>query len=115
MRRWKCGLVAAAVALALALSASAAKADIPLGIRIQDTPSGVVVTDVAPGGIADRCMPRLRPGAHIVTVNGGPVISAEQFRRVVECSTFVGFEFVDCTGELRWARAWSERMRCCGP
>jgi hypothetical protein len=115
MRPWKHVLVTGAVALGLAFSVSAAKAEVPLGICIQDTPNGVVVTDVVAGDIADRCMPRLRQGARIVTVNGDPVISAEQFRRVVECSTFVRFEFVDCTGELRWARAWSGRMRFCGP
>ena len=112
MRAWKNVLVAGAVALALALSASAAKASIPLGIVILDTPTGVVVTNVLPGRIADRCMPRLRRGAQIITVNGDPVTSAEQFRRVVESSNFVKFQFVDATGELRWAIAWSgERIQ----
>ena len=107
MKAWKTVVVAGVIALALGLSPSAAKAQIPLGIVIQDTPTGVVVTGVFQGGIADRCMPRLRAGARIVTVNGDPVTSAEQFRLIVESSNFVKFEFVDATGELRWARAWS--------
>jgi S1-C subfamily serine protease len=107
MKVWKTVVVAGAVALALTLSPSVAKAQIPLGIVVQNTPTGVVVTDVFQGGIAGRCMPRLRPGARIVTVNGGPVTSAEKFRLIVESSNFVRFEFVDATGELRWARAWS--------
>ena len=117
MKVWKAGVVAGAIALVLALSPSAAKAQIPLGIVVRDTPTGVVVTDVFERGIADRCMPRLRPGARIVTVNGDPVTSAEQFRLIVESSTFVRFQFVDATGELRWARAWSSgRIPLnCGP
>jgi S1-C subfamily serine protease len=107
MKVWKTAVVAGAIALALTLSPSVAKAQIPLGIVVQETPTGVVVTDVFQGGIADRCMPRLRPGARIVTVNGDPVTSAEQFRLIVESSTFVRFQFVDVRGELRWARAWS--------
>jgi len=100
-------LVAGAVALVLTLSASAAKASIPLGIVVVETPTGLVVTDVVQGGIADRCMPRLRRGARIVAVNGDRVTSAEQFQRVLESSDFVKFQFVDPTKELRWARAWS--------
>jgi S1-C subfamily serine protease len=100
-------VVVGVVALALALSVSAAKADIPLGIAIQDTSIGVIVTDVFQGGIADRCMPRLRPGARLVTVNGNRVTSAKEFRRIAACSDLMGFEFIDATGELRWARAWS--------
>ena len=107
MKAWKAGVVAGAIALALTLSPSVAKAQIPLGIVVQNTPTGVVVTDVFERGIADRCMPRLRPGTRIVTVNGDPVKSAEQFRLIVESSNYVRFEFVDATGELRWARAWS--------
>ncbi len=107
MRGWKNVLVTGVVALAISLSASAARPGIPLGIFIQDTTKGVFVTDVNKGGIADRCMPRLRQGAHIVTVNGSPITSAEQFRRVIESSNFVKFEFIDASGELRWARAWS--------
>ncbi len=100
-------VVVGIAALALTLSVRAARADIPLGIVIQDTPTGVVVTNVYQCGIADRCMPRLRPGARVVTVNGDPVASAESFRQIVACSDFVRFEFIDGTGELRWARAWS--------
>jgi S1-C subfamily serine protease len=108
MRAWKRLVVAGAIALAITLSSvRSARADIPLGIVIQDTPAGVVVTDVVIGGIADRCMPRLRPGARIVTVNGSPVTSAEGYRQIVACSDFVRFEFIDATGELRWARAWN--------
>jgi S1-C subfamily serine protease len=115
MKDRKTVVVVGVIALALALSVRAARADIPLGIAIQDTPAGAVVTDVFPGGIADRCMPRLRPGARIVTVNGNQVTSAEEFRQIVACSDFVRFEFIDASGELRWARAWSgERvlLRC---
>jgi S1-C subfamily serine protease len=107
MRTWKNVLVVGVVVLALALSTSAARADIPLGIFVAETPNGIVVTDVIQGGIADRCMPRLRRGARIVTVNGDPIKSAEQFQRILEASDFVRFQFVDPTGELRWARAWS--------
>jgi len=97
------------VALIFAFTGSMAKADgIPLGIVISDSPTnGIEVTDVLPGGIAERCMPRLRPGARIVTLNGLPVRSAEDFKRVIECSDFVRFEFVDPKGNFRWARAWS--------
>jgi len=112
-KAWKSVVLVGVVALAL--SVSMARADIPLGVAIQDTPTGVIVTDVFQGGIAERCMPRLRPGARIVTVNGHQVSSAEGFRRIVACSDFVRFEFVDATGELRWARAWSGRrvlLRC---
>ena len=112
MSIWKNGLVAGAVALAITLSGGAARADgIPLGISTLDTPKGVEVTGVVPGGIADRDMPRLRPGAHIITVNGAPVTSAEQFRQVLQSSNFVRFQFVDPTGELRWANAWSGGRR----
>jgi S1-C subfamily serine protease len=104
---WKRVVVVGIVALALALSVSAARADVPLGIAIQDTPNGVIVTEVYQGGIADRCMPRLRPGVRIVTVNGHPLGSAEEFRNIVVCSDYVRFQFIDATGELRWARAWS--------
>jgi S1-C subfamily serine protease len=108
MRAWKSVVVGVAVALAITLSsARAARADIPLGIVVQDTPTGLVVTGVVQGGIADRCMPRLRPGARIVTVNGNPVTSAQGFRQIAVRSDFVRFEFIDATGELRWARAWS--------
>jgi S1-C subfamily serine protease len=106
-RIWKSVVVVGVVALALTLSVRAAKADVPLGIVIQNTPDGVVVSDVFQGGIADRCMPRLRPGARIVTVNGNPLTSAEMFQQIVGCSDFVRFQFIDATGELRWARAWS--------
>jgi C-terminal processing protease CtpA/Prc len=106
-----------AIALVLAFFPSTAKAQIPLAIAIEDTPNGVFVTTVFQGGIADRCMPRLRQGARIVTVNGEPLKSAEQFRQVVDSSTFVRFEFVDVTGERRWAKAWiGRRMPLdCGP
>jgi S1-C subfamily serine protease len=106
-KAWKSIVAVGVVALALALSVSAVRAAIPLGIAIQDTSAGVIVTDVLQGGIADRCMPRLRPGARIVTVNGNQVTSAEGFRRIVACSDLMRFEFIDATGELRWARAWS--------
>jgi S1-C subfamily serine protease len=106
-KAWKSVVVVGVVALALALSMSATRADIPLGIALQDTPTGVIVIDVFQGGIADQCMPRLRPGARIVTVDGNQVTSAEAFRRIVACSDLVRFEFIDATGELRWARAWS--------
>jgi S1-C subfamily serine protease len=96
------------VALVLALAAGEARADgIPLGVVIVDTPKGVEVKEVLSGGIADRCMPRLRPGAHIIKVNGEPVTSAADFAKVLENSNFVKFHFVDPTGELRWAHAWS--------
>jgi hypothetical protein len=90
-------------------SGTAARADgIPLGIAISDTPTnGIEVTEVLPGGIAERCMPRLRPGARIITLNGLPVKSAADFKCVIESSVFVRFEFVDPTGNFRWARAWS--------
>lgn len=107
MKTWKAVVVVVAIALALALFPGAAKADIPLGLVIQDTPAGVVVVEVTPGGIADRCMPRLRPGACIVTVNGNPVKSAEQFQQVVQSSTFIRFNFLAPNGEPRWAVAWS--------
>jgi hypothetical protein len=98
----------ALVLLAIAFTGNAAKADgIPLGVIIFDTPNGIEVTAVIPGGIADHCMPRLRPGAHIVTLNGLPVKSAEDFKRVIDSSNFVRFEFTDPKGEFRWARAWS--------
>ncbi len=106
-KAWKSVVVTGVVALALALSVRTARADIPLGIVIQDTPAGVIVTDVFQGGIADRCMPRLRPGARIVTLNGYPLTSAEDFRRFVAFGDFIRFQFIDPTGELRWARAWS--------
>jgi S1-C subfamily serine protease len=117
MKARKSVVVVGAIALALALAVRAARADIPLGIVLQDTPNGTVVTDVFQGGIADRCMPRLRPGARIVTVNGTQVTSAEGFRQIVACSDFVRFEFIDATGELRWARAWSggRVLLRCGP
>jgi S1-C subfamily serine protease len=108
MRTLRNGVAVAIVALVFAISEGEAKADgIPLGIVIVDAPTGVVVTDVTAGGIADRCMPRLRPGAHIIDLNGAPVTSAEQFRKVLLSSHFVRFHFVDPTGELRWANAWS--------
>jgi S1-C subfamily serine protease len=107
MKSLKRVFLGGAVALALALFASAARADVPLGVIIEDTPNGVYVVDVFRGGIADRCMPRLRHGARIVTVNGDKLTSGDQFRQIVESSTFVRFQFVDATGELRWARAWS--------
>jgi S1-C subfamily serine protease len=105
---FKNGVAAGVVALVIALSGGEAKADgIPLGIVIADTPTGVMVTDVLAGGIADRFMPRLKPGAHIIDLNGAPVTSAEQFRQVLLSSNFVRFHFVDTTGERRWANAWS--------
>ena len=107
MRIWKNGVATVMVALVMAFSGGEAKAGgIPLGIVIVETPNSVLVTEVLPGGIADHCMPRLRPGAHIITLNGVPITSAEQFRQVLESSTFVKFQFVDPTGELRWAHAW---------
>jgi hypothetical protein len=86
-----------------------AKADgIPIGIVISDTPTnGIEVTEVLPGGIAERCMPRLRPGAQLITLNGLPIKSAADFKRVLDSSDFVRFEFVDPKGNFRWARAWS--------
>jgi S1-C subfamily serine protease len=113
MRARKTALIAVVAALVVSLFASAAKADVPLGIVMQNTPNGLVVRDVMPGKIADRCMPRLRIGARIVTVNGAPVTSAEQFQQVVESSAFIKFQFVDATGELRWARAWSGGSFAC--
>ena len=108
MRTWKNVFALASVALVLALAAGEARADgIPLGVVIVDTPKGVEVKEVLSGGIADRCMPRLRPGAHIIKVNGEPVTSAADFAKVLENSNFVKFHFVDPTGELRWAHAWS--------
>ena len=118
MRIWNTCFVVGVVALAVALSGGEARADgITLGIYTLDTPEGVVVTEVLPGGIADRDMPRLRPGAHIITINGAPVKSAEQFRLILQSSNFVKFQFVDPTGELRWANAWSggRRIVCCRP
>lgn len=109
MKAWKLLLVVGPIAWALALSPSAARAQVPLGITIQQTPAGVVVVDVMPGGIADRCMPRLRPGARLIVVNGGPVTSAEQFQQMVVSSNYVTFEFIDNTGERRWAKAWGGR------
>ena len=109
IRAWKNVLVAGVVALALSLSARAAQPGIPLGIVIEDTAKGVFVIDVQKGGIADRCMPRLRLGAQLVTVNGDAITSAEQFRRVIVSGNFVRFEFIDASGERRWARAWSGR------
>ena len=101
-------LAVSLVLLAIAFAGGAAKADgIPLGIVIVDTPNGIEVSQVIPGGIADRCMPRLRPGAHIITLNGLPVRSAQDFKRVIDTSNFVRFEFTDPKGEFRWARAWS--------
>ena len=44
MKAWKTILLAGAVALTLALSATASRADVPLGVVIQDTPAGVIVT-----------------------------------------------------------------------
>jgi S1-C subfamily serine protease len=107
MIAWKTALVAAAVALLLPLFVTVARADVPLGLVVQDTSAGVVVVDVIPGRVADRCMPRLRRGARIVSVNGAPVKSAEQFVEVVVSSDFMRFQFIDPTGELRWAKAWS--------
>jgi len=105
---WKSGIVIGFVALVFAFATGEAKADgIPIGIVINNTPDGIEVTEVLPGGIADHCMPRLRPGAHIITLNGLPVKSAEDFKRVIDTSNFVRFEFVDPKGEARWARAWS--------
>ena len=117
MRTWKNVFALASVALVLALAAGEARADgIPLGVVIVDTPKGVEVKEVLSGGIADRCMPRLRHGARIVSVNGDKLTSADQFQRIVESSTFIRFQFVDATGELRWARAWSGQMGCyCRP
>jgi S1-C subfamily serine protease len=109
MKAWKLLVVAAAVALALGFSPSSARAQVPLGIGIEQTPDGIVVTEVVPGGIADRCMPRLRPGARLITVNGDPIKSAEQFKQIVDTSTYIKFDFIDPTGERRWARAWSGR------
>ncbi|HEV3387277.1 MAG TPA: PDZ domain-containing protein [Gemmata sp.] len=101
-------VVALLAALVIAFTGSIAKADgIPLGIVVDETPKGIEVTQVLPGGIADRCMPRLRPGAYIITLNGFPVRSAVDFKRVIDSSTFVRFEFIDPKGESRWARAWS--------
>ena len=101
-------VVALIAALVIAFAGSIAKADgIPLGIVINETPKGIEVTQVLSGGIADHCMPRLRPGAYIITLNGLPLKSAEDFKRVIDSSTFVRFEFIDPKGESRWARAWS--------
>ncbi len=113
MSQLKRVVVAGAIVLALVVFASAARADVPLGVIIEDTPNGVFVVDVFKGGIADRCMPRLRQGARIISVNGDKLTSGDQFRQVVENSTFVRFQFVDATGELRWARAWSGQRALC--
>jgi hypothetical protein len=101
-------VVALLAALVIAFTGSLAKADgIPLGIVIDETSKGIEVTQVLPGGIADRCMPRLRPGAYIITLNGFPVKSAVDFKRALDTDTFVRFEFIDPKGDSRWARAWS--------
>jgi hypothetical protein len=101
-------LPAALLLVVLLLFPTGARAaGIPLGIVIEDTPQGILVREVQPGGIADRCMPRLRAGSYIATLNGFPVPSAVEFKRAIECSDFVRFEFSDAKGELRWARAWS--------
>ena len=93
---------------AIALTANVSQAgEIRLGVVIEETPQGIAVTDVIPGGIAERCMPRLRPGAYITTLNGFPVKSAAEFKRVIETSDYVRFDFVDPKGEHRWAHAWS--------
>jgi hypothetical protein len=107
VRTWKNILALAAVLLVLALSGETRADGIPLGVVIVDTPKGVEVKEVLSGGIADRCMPRLRPGAYIVKLNGEPVTTAAEFAKVLENSNFVKFHFVDPTGELRWANAWS--------
>jgi S1-C subfamily serine protease len=109
MKAWKLLIIVAAITLALGSSASEARAQVPLGITIEPTPDGIVVTEVVPGGIADRCMPRLRPGARLITVNGDPIKSAEQFKQIVDTSDYVRFEFFDRNGERRWARAWNSR------
>jgi hypothetical protein len=104
----KISIAIALAVLATAFTGGVARADgIPLGIVLLETPQGIQVTQVLPGGIADRCMPRLRPGASIVTLNGLPVKSADDFKRVIDTSTFVRFEFIDPTGASRWARAWT--------
>jgi len=117
MKAWKLLIIVAAIALALGFSSSEARAQVPLGITIEQTPDGIVVTEVVPALIADRCMPRLRPGARLVTVNGDPIKSAEQFKQVVDTSDYVRFEFLDRNGERRWARAWNSRRvpLPCGP
>ena len=107
MKLWKTALVAGAVVLALALSVQSARADIALGITIQNTPDGVIVVEVTPGMIVDRNMPRLRPGAKIITVNGNAVTSAEQFQQIILASDYVRFEFLAPNGEKRWAVAWN--------
>jgi hypothetical protein len=107
MTAWKLALTGGIVALGFPLFTNTARADVPLGIGFADPPAGVVVTDGMPGRIADRCMPRLRPGARIVSANGAPVKSAEQVAQVVVSSDFIRFQFVDATGELRWAQGWS--------
>jgi S1-C subfamily serine protease len=117
MKAWKTILAAGAIAWAVAFSPHSAQAQIPLGINITETPSGIIVTGVLPGGIADRCMPRLRPGARLITVNGDPITSAVQFQQIVLSSTDVKFEFIDPKGERRWAVAWGGRrvLPNCGP
>ena len=108
MKIWQIGLGVVAMVFMLAFAAGEARSDgIALGVILKDTPKGVEVTDVIPYGIADRCMPRLKPGAHIITLNGAPLQSAEDFKRILDSSNFVKFQFVDPTGELRWANAWS--------
>lgn len=107
MSTLKCLRVALAFFVSLLAADVARAGGIPLGIVIEDTPRGIVVREVLPGGIADRCMPRLRPGAFIVSLEGLPVQSAAEFKRVIETSDFVRFEFADPKGEFRWARAWS--------
>jgi hypothetical protein len=103
----KCLCAAIALYAAMFSANAAPAAGIALGLVIEETPQGIEVKEVLPGGIADRCMPRLRPGAYIVTLNGMPVPSALEFKRTIETSDSVRFEFVDPKGEFRWARAWS--------
>lgn len=113
MKCWKIGFAFVAATMIVAAIRGEARADgIPLGITIQETPKGILVTDVQPSGIADRCMPRLRPGAYLMTLNGLPIKSAADFKRVLETNAFVKFEFVDPAGNFRWARAWSGGYTC---
>ena len=106
----------ALVVVVMIMPINLARADgITLGIVTLDTPEGLVVTKVISGGIADRTMPRLRPGAYIVGLNGKPIDSGDQFRKVLQASQVVKFQFVDPKGELRWGKAWSGRrvVVCC--